>query len=39
MKDRKVKQVLIGDGYQWASGGHKERLRRTNMVDVFCIHV
>jgi hypothetical protein len=34
MKDRKVKQVLSRDEYQWG----RERERRMNMVDVLCIH-
>jgi hypothetical protein len=29
MKDRKVKQVLSGDGYQWEREGHTERVKQT----------
>jgi hypothetical protein len=27
MKDKKVKRVLSGDGYQWEGGGYKERVK------------
>jgi hypothetical protein len=27
MKDRKIKQVLSGCGYQWEGGGDKERVK------------
>jgi hypothetical protein len=27
MKDRKVKQVLCGDWYQWEGRGHKETVK------------
>jgi hypothetical protein len=27
MKDKKVKQILSGVGYQWEGRGHKERVK------------
>jgi hypothetical protein len=30
MKDRKVKQVLSGDRYQWKGGGYKGRMNKSD---------
>jgi hypothetical protein len=27
MKDKKVRQVFSGNGYQWEEEGHKERMK------------
>jgi hypothetical protein len=37
MDNRKVKQVLSGDKYQWERGRYTERVRRVNMVEILCI--
>jgi hypothetical protein len=38
-KDRRVKQVFPGSGYQREGAWHKKVKKRVNVVDVFCIHM
>jgi hypothetical protein len=39
MKNRKVKQFLFGDGYQWKGECIKKGTRRVNKVEVFGIQI
>jgi hypothetical protein len=39
MKDREVKQIFSGTGYQWEGVGIRKGWMSVNLVDVFHIHI